>query len=101
MKHVKSFDSFTINENENNKWAADVDIKKGKMHKLLGIPSEKTISDVYTSGEKLAEDLLKATDNNYKEVAGMLAFPANTNPEHDIFDIALKMVKKLREEKEK
>jgi len=97
MKHLKSF-NWMVNETK-QKWAADVDIKKGKMHTLLDLPEDKKITDVYTSGEQLAEDLLKATDNDYKKVAGMLAFPANTNSDHDIFDIALSKVKKLREEK--
>lgn len=75
-------------------WSKDVDVTKGKMHKLLNIPEGKKILDVYTSGEKLADDLLKATNNDYKEVTGMLAFSANINSEYDIFDIALK--KKLK-----
>jgi DNA-binding transcriptional regulator GbsR (MarR family) len=92
-KIVKTFESF-INE---EKWVADVEPKKGKMHKLLNIPEEKKVSDVYTSGKKIAQDLLDATGDR-KEATSMLAFAANTNKEDDIFDKALKIIKNLEEE---
>lgn len=70
------------------KWAKNVEAKKGKMHDLLGIPKDKTISSKYTSGAKLAQDLLKKVGDE-KKVAGMLAYAANINSKEDVFDRAL------------
>lgn len=83
---------------EKEKWAKDVKVKKGKMHKLLNIPDDKEVSDVYTSGEKLAKALM-AKVKNEKEVTGMLAYPANTNPKDNVFDKALRYMKKIGEDK--
>lgn len=80
-----------INE---EKWAQNVDVEKGKMHKKLGVPENKNIKDVYSSGKKLAKDLLKAVGNK-KEATGMIAYAANVNSEKNVFDDALKAVKNL------
>jgi hypothetical protein len=93
MNHINNFDKF-INESK-EKWAGDVKVKKNRMHELLNIPVDKKISDVYTSGKKLAEDLYEATGKNLKKTSSMLAFVANTNPDEDIFDVALRHVKTL------
>lgn len=50
MRHIYDFDSYQTNEKN---WSKDVDVTKGKMHKLLNIPEGKKILDVYTSGENL------------------------------------------------
>jgi ribosomal protein L24 len=69
--------------------------KKGKMHQELGIPEDKEISDVYTSGKKLAEDLVKKVGK--KKATGMLAFAANIHKGKDLFDTALKAVHLIEE----
>lgn len=89
MKHFQTFESF-INE---AKQLSDVKIKKGKMHKLLGVPDDKEITDEYTSGEKLAKDLVKALGGDQQEAAGMLAYAANINPANNVFDDALSALK--------
>lgn len=76
------------------KWAQKVDVEEGKMHKKLGVPKDKKIKDVYSSGEKLAKDLLDAVGNK-KEATGMLAYAANVNSEKDVFDYALSAMKNL------
>lgn len=83
--NVLSFDIFSINEED--KWAQEAKPKEGKMHKILGIDPDKKITDVYTSGKELAKDLLSKVDK--KEASGMLAFAANIDKEHNIFDVAL------------
>ena len=55
MKNVQLFESFVENINE---------AEKGLMHKLLDIPQDKKISDVYKSGDVLATDLLRAVKNS-------------------------------------
>ena len=56
MENLKLYENFisdrvnTINEAKK--------AEKGLMHKLLGIAEDKKISDVYTSGSKLAKDLI-------------------------------------------
>jgi hypothetical protein len=75
------------------------------MHKLLDIPADKKIDDVYTSGKKLAEDLLKAVEDAKivpakdvkKKAASMLAFAANwpSDGKNSILDKALKAIKSL------
>ena len=55
MKNIQLFESFVENINE---------AEKGLMHKLLDIPQDKKISDVYKSGDVLATDLLRAVKNS-------------------------------------
>lgn len=80
---------------ESEKWAQKAKPKKGKMHKMLGIPEDKEIQDVYTSGKKLAKDLLNACNGDKKKATGMLALPANANSEKNVFDAALSAMKNL------
>lgn len=86
---MKSYLEF-VNE---KKWAGKVQPKRGKMHKLLGIPADKNISDVYTSGEKLAKDLVEKVGK--AKAAQMINFVANVNSEEDIFDDAQKALEDL------
>jgi hypothetical protein len=75
------------------------------MHKILDIPADKKISDVYKSGAKLAEDLLKAVKNSKKVAAkdvrkkatSMLAFAGNWPSEgkNTVIDKALKAIKTI------
>lgn len=81
------------NFNQFSERLSDVNYKKGKMHDILNIPDDKKITDVYTSGKELAKDLVDKVGK--KEATGMLAFAANINKEHDIFDIALSAMKNL------
>ncbi len=67
---------------------SNIDVTKGRMHKVLGIPEDKEIKDVYKSGKKLAKDLVNKV--GLKKAQGMLAFVANINKEDDIFDVALR-----------
>lgn len=87
-----------INE---EKWSQDVDVEEGKMHKLLNVPEGEDIKDHYTSGEKLAKDLLNAVaqeegeDDAKQSATGMIAFAANVNSEDDIYDEALQEIEDL------
>ena len=83
---------------EEKKWAGKVKVKKGKMHKLLNIPDDKKVTDVYTSGEKLAKALM-AKVKDEKEVTGMLAFAANVDKTDNVLDKALRYMKKIGEDK--
>lgn len=69
--------------------------KKNKMHSILGIDKDKKISDIYTSGKKLAEDLVKKVGK--KKTSSMLAFVANINKEENIYDKALRALDKIEE----
>jgi len=73
---------------------SDTKIHKGKMHELLGLKEDESITDKYSKGEDLYHALMKATDNNEKEVVGMLAYAANLEPQHNVFDSALHYAKK-------
>lgn len=93
---ILKFNEF-VNEQKNNeaeKWSKGVEVEKGKMHKVLGLADDEKITDKYTSGKKLAQDLLKAVGNK-KEATGMLAFAANVNPKDNVFDKALSAMKEL------
>lgn len=87
------YDAFWMFEGE--LYDVKKDIKAGKMHKLLGVPEDKEITDVYKDPKKLAEDLVKATGDK-KEATGMLAFAANINPKDNIFDKALKAMPEVK-----
>jgi hypothetical protein len=73
------------------------------MHKLLDIPADKKVSDVYKSPKKLATDLLTAVkdadivdkDKVRSKATSMLAFAANWPNDGDasLFDKALKIIK--------
>ena len=65
------------------------------MHKILGIADDKQIKDVYTSGKKLAEDLVAKVGK--KKASGMLAFAANVNKGTDVLDKALHALKSIKE----
>jgi len=87
--------------NEDEKWAQDAKPKKGKMHELLGLKDNETVSSKYTSGEKLAKALLRATNNDRKKVASMLAFAANVDKSDNVLDSALRYMKKSNKNDEK
>ena len=90
------FESFVQDLNEGK-------AERGLMHKILDIPEDKKIEDVYTSGKKLAEDLLKGVKNAKivpakdvrKKATSMLAFAANwqSDGENSILDKALNLIK--------
>lgn len=96
MKKIKLFEAFVENINE---------AEKGLMHKLLEIPQDKKISDVYKSGEKLATDLLHAVKSEKivplkdvrKKATSMLAFAGNWPNEgkNSVIDKALKAIKNI------
>lgn len=90
--------ALTTKLNENKKWAKDVKPEKGKMHKLLGLKDDETVTGKYTSGESLAKALMRATNNNEKEVTGMLAFAANVDKADNVLDSALSYMKQIGEE---
>jgi len=69
--------------------------KKNKMHKILGIPEDKEIQDIYTSGTKLAKDLVAKVGK--KKANGMLAFAANIDKTVNVFDKAHKALAKIEE----
>jgi hypothetical protein len=98
MKNLILFESYIQDLNE-------AKAEKGLMHKLLDIPQDKKISDVYTSGKKLAEDLIKAVKDSKivpakdvkKKAASMLAFAGNWPNEgkNTVIDKALSSIKSL------
>ncbi len=45
---------------EDEKWAKNIDVDRGEMHKTLDVPEDKKVSTYYTSGEQLARDLIDA-----------------------------------------
>lgn len=96
LQNIALFESFVSSINE---------AEKGLMHRLLKVPSDKKISDVYTSGEELAKDLLVAVKKSRmvpsKEVrrkaTSMLAFAGNWPSEgkNTVIDKALKAIKEI------
>ena len=96
MENVMLFESFVESINE---------AEKGLMHKILSIPANKKISDVYKSGEDLARDMLKAVKSKKlvpakdirRKATSMLAFAANWPSEgkNSVIDKALKAIKKI------
>jgi hypothetical protein len=98
MENVKIYESFIEDLNE-------AKAQKGLMHKLLNIPDNKKIGDVYKSGEELAHDLLNAVKKAKivpskkirQKATSMLAFAANwpSSPDSSVLDKALKSIKKI------
>ncbi len=93
MNFNKIYESYinSIQEETVNKKVVNAD----KMTKLLNIPRGKDITDVYTSGMKLAKDLVKATDGDQKKAAGMLAYAAFVDKDQNVYDDALRALKKF------
>ena len=81
---------------ENVKKQFLLEVKQGKLRNLLGVPEDKQIEDVYTSGKKLAEDLLKKVD--YESAIKMLVFAANMNPEIKVLKSAVNACKRLNDQ---
>lgn len=86
---------------EGEKWVGKVKPKRGKMHELLNIPEDKTISSKYKSGASLAKALLKALNGDEKKASSMLAFAANADKTDNVLDSALHYMKKLGNNKDK
>ena len=84
--------SIVIEEKAN--WSKGIKIKKGKMHKILGLAPDVKIASKYESGKALAKALLSKTSR--KDAASMLSFAANINPEKNIFDKALHALKNIK-----
>jgi len=90
------FESFVSNINE---------AEKGLMHRLLKVPADKKISDVYRSGDELAKDLLTAVKKGKivpskdirKKATSMLAFASNWPSEgkNTVIDKALDAIKNI------
>ena len=101
---TKEFDDFCnkilkeINQEpleEKEKWSKDIKLEKGAMHKALGIPDDKKVSEVYTSGKELAKDLVAKVGK--KKAAGMINFAANINPKDNVFDKAQRALDDMEE----
>ena len=100
MENLKLYESFVEEINE-------AKAQKGLMHKLLDIPAEKKISDVYPNSKEgatnLAKDLLNAVKNSKtvpskdvrSKATSMLAFAGNWPSEgkNSVIDKALKAIK--------
>jgi len=93
MGNVLKFEDYVLNEAK--KTVSKVNVKEGKMHKLLGVPSGEKIEDHYKTGMELAKALVKALKGDQKKAAGMLAWAANIQKRGDIFDNALASLKKI------
>lgn len=87
----------TVTEAREKDWVSKVKREAGHMKEVLGIPEDEDIVDHYKDHRQLVRDLLKKV--SYKEAVGMLAFAANVNTEHNIYDRALKYIKELKERK--
>lgn len=83
---------------EDEKWAQDVNVDKGEMHRVLNVPEDEEVSTHYTSGEKLARDLIDKVGR--EEAAGMINFAANVNDEDNIFDRAQRSLDRIDKGKE-
>lgn len=81
---------------ENVKKEFLMEVKQGKLRKLLNIRDSDSIDDAYTSGSKLARDLLKKVD--YEEAIKMLVFAANMNPEIKVLKSAVNACKRMKED---
>lgn len=102
MENLKLYESFIIELNE-------AKAEKGLMHKLLDIPAEKKISEVYKNtkdgAKELAHDLLTAVKKSKKvpakeirsKATSMLAFAGNWPSEgkNTVIDKALKEIKDI------
>ena len=73
-----------------------VEVKQGKLRKLLNIPGDKKVDEVYTSGHKLAADLMKKV--KYDAAIRMLVFAANMNQNSKVFKSAVNAIKKMKPE---
>lgn len=84
------------NEKGEKLWAKDVHKDEGKMHRLLGLKEDEKIVDKYSSGKKLAKDLLKANKGDKRKTGGQLGFVANVGgPNKSVFKSALSALKDL------
>lgn len=100
-KPVENTEEISEKKKDEDYWVKDSKPEKGKMHKLLGIPEDEKISDHYTSSEKLAKDLLKATGDE-AEASRMLGFAGFANKDNPaLFRKARTFLKKKREKEEK
>ena len=106
MENLSSYGDFVQDLNESKKDIDTFGVRKNLMHELLDIPEDKKISDVYKSGRKLAEELVRALEMKdvvpkkdiQAKAAQMLAFAGNwpkTDSKNSIFDIAARHVKSL------
>jgi hypothetical protein len=102
MENLKLYENFISDREDMINEAKKSE--KGLMHKLLGIPEDKKISDVYTSGSKLAKDLMQAVKDAKivpaakvrAKATSMLAFAGNWPKEgkDTVIDKALEAIKK-------
>lgn len=98
MKNVMLFESYVSEIYEGK-------AEKGLMHKILKVPSDKKITDIYKDPKDLATDLLKGIKSSKivplkdvrRKATSMLAFAANWGggPKNDVMDKALRMIKKI------
>ena len=98
MKNLMVFENFVQNIGE---------AEKGLMHKLLNVPDADKISSKYSSGKKLADDLVGALERSKivpkkdikKKAASMLAFAANwpSDGKNSVMDKALRAVRNIGE----
>ena len=106
MENLSSYGDFVQDLNESKKDIDTSGVRKNLMHELLDIPEDKKISDVYKSGRKLAEELVRALEMKdvvpkkdiQAKAAQMLAFAGNwpkTDSKNSIFDVAARHVKFL------
>jgi hypothetical protein len=93
-------DVIDLNEGEKpDNWVGKVKPKRGKMHELLNIPEDKTISSKYKSGAALAKALVRALNGDEKKASSMLAFAANADSAENVLDSALSYMKKIGDKK--
>jgi len=98
LNELQEFMDTPLNE-KTDKWVQKVKPKRGKMHDLLNIPEDKTISSKYKSGEALAKALIRALNGDEKKASSMLAFAANADSAENVLDSALSYMKKIGDKK--
>jgi hypothetical protein len=85
----------SIIEEEVEKWAKDVKVKGGAMHKALDVPEDKEISDVYSSAEAAARKLIKKVGR--QKAAGMINFAANVSKKDNFMDQMQRALSKIED----
>lgn len=96
ISHIIDAAKIVFESDDGELWTKDVHKDSGKMHKQLGLKEGEKIIDAYSSGKKLAQDLLKSNKGDKRKTGGQLGFVANVGGENkQIFKDALSALKDL------
>lgn len=93
-ENAQEVDDIMSSLEEAVKWQQKAKVKRGAMHKALNIPDGDDIKDHYTSGKKLAKDLIDAV--GLARASRMINYAANANKDkNSIFDVAQRALKNM------